>query len=233
MRIIGSLLLIVVLTVSCSRAQSTKCDSSAWTKAQASRIKVLLEQEFALEDLELLDSAITINKAILAICPDFPPTLTTIAGLYGRLGKYNAEVEWARKAITADSTFINAYVNLANAYALLGNSEPARRTFEDAARINPKSPYPSYGLGVLAEGDSRLEDAFQYYQKSIAMDSSFTNGYYNAAMIKARMGEKRAALDYMERLLTITPSDTQVMGIIEHLKKDIEEDKSKPSHKKL
>src|SRR5438067_9911241 len=92
------LMVIILLGTSRICAQKSKCDTNSWTPVQRAEIGSLIMRGINFEDQELLDSAIAMNKDILRICPDFAPALTTIAGLYGRLGKYNVEIEWAHKA---------------------------------------------------------------------------------------------------------------------------------------
>ena len=45
------------------------------------------------------------------------------------------------------------------------------------------------GLGVLEEEQGHYEQALTYYLFSSAMDSTFTPGYYNAAMMYENLGQ--------------------------------------------
>src|ERR1700733_8273707 len=109
----------------------SRCDS-ALTPAQEASLDSLIQREFALEDMGKFDSAIQVNLKVLDICPNFAAAMTTIAGLYGKEEDYNKEIEWSSKAIASDSTFINAYVNLANAFNLQGKPDRARLTLTNA-----------------------------------------------------------------------------------------------------
>jgi tetratricopeptide (TPR) repeat protein len=217
-----------LLTSGAGAQTRSRCDSTLSPSQQAT-LDGLIQKEFALEDMGQFDSAIQVNLQVLDICPNFAAAMTAIAGLYGRQGKYNTEIDWASKAIASDSGFINAYVNLADAYGLLGKNDMARKTLMNAISRKPENPEPYYTMGVIDEADSNWTDALKWYDKSIQADSMFEDAIYNEAMIHARMGEKQIAIDYLRRVLKIEPADAQAKEMIEVLKADLQNEQSAPS----
>jgi tetratricopeptide (TPR) repeat protein len=60
--------------------------------------------------------------------------------IYGIMGKIDSSIIMSSRAIELDSNLVEAYVNLANAYALMGERTKALSVLTDAARIFPHDP---------------------------------------------------------------------------------------------
>src|SRR5438552_2737093 len=110
-------------------------------------LKGLIKEALAREDAGDLAGAIAVNKKILEIAPKNVAAMNTIAGLYGKLEKFQEEITWARLAITVDPEFSLAYINYGNASAALGHLAEAAKAYEKARQLDPKSPLSVYSLG--------------------------------------------------------------------------------------
>ena len=96
------LILILLLSVAdVISAQTSQDNSSSQNAALSALIKDALERENAGD----LIGAIEANKKVLQIEPKNVAALNTIAGLYGKLGKFGEEIVWAKKAISANPQF--------------------------------------------------------------------------------------------------------------------------------
>ncbi|HKF21126.1 MAG TPA: tetratricopeptide repeat protein, partial [Candidatus Angelobacter sp.] len=157
-----------------SLAQSNKNKDEPSPKKD--EVNTLLKQEFELEDKGDFAAAIEISKKICKLQPNDPRPLNTIAGLYGKLGKFEEEITWAKEAIAVDSQYAPAYVNLGNALASSGKLAEAQIIFSKAAELAPKDPLAVYSLGVIAEQENKPYEALGFYNKSVELDPKFENG---------------------------------------------------------
>lgn len=110
-----------------------------------------------------------------------------MAGLYGKLGNFEQEIIWAKRAISINPKYFNAFINLGNAQASSGNVAEARSSYQKAQQISPSNPLPVYSIGVILENENKFDEAAKLYQKSIQLDPKFESGYFNLAAMKANM----------------------------------------------
>jgi len=165
----------------------------------------LINEEIRLEDLGDFSGAMEVAKNILLGDPRDAVTLNVIAGLYGKLERYEDEVTWAKKAISADGNYHLAHVNLGNALFYLGKLEEARSSFEKARTLSPRDPLPVYSLGTLAEEQRNLSAATAYFERSIELDPKFEPGMFSLAAMYANAKKYGAAIATLDKLLLLNP----------------------------
>jgi len=165
----------------------------------------LIAEELRLEDLGDFSGAADVGKKILRINPKDSQTLNVIAGLYGKLGRYEDEVIWAKKAISIDKNFYLAHNNLGNALFYLGKLDDARNSFETARTLSPRDPLPVYSLGTLAEERHDLSMAIAYFERSIELDPKFEPGMFSLAAMYANAKKYDAAIATLDKLLLLNP----------------------------
>lgn len=166
----------------------------------------LIDEEIRREDVGDFAGAMEVAKKILETSPRDVETLNVIAGLYGKLGRYEEEVIWANKAIAIDQNFHLAHVNLGNALFYLGKFEEARRAFETAMRLAPRDPLPVYSLGTLAEEQQHLQEAISYFERSIKLEPKFQPGMFSLAAMYANAKRYPPAIAMLDRLILLNPS---------------------------
>jgi hypothetical protein len=79
-----------------------------------------------------------------------------------------------------------------------GNFERARKRFQDAALLDPRSPEAYNGVGVTFRMRDDLPAALDWYKKALAVDPDFGDAYYNMACVYALQGQKELALRYLQ-----------------------------------
>ena len=180
-----------------------------WSEAagpgKEQRIAELERQELRLEDSHNWRSAIDVSMEIIKLDPRNTAAINTIAGLHGNLGEFQEEIDWARKALDIDPQYGHAHINYGNGLAALGRSQEAQAAFEKAAELAPKDPLPVYSLGVLAESQGKYEQALGFYQRSVALDDRFENGYFNMAAMLANLKRFDEAAAALKKLLQLKP----------------------------
>ncbi len=207
-----SLLLLIGAAAASAQKEASDC-----TLPKDPAIATLVKQALLQEDKNDLAGAIETDKKILAIDAKNECAMTAAAGLYGKLGEFEQEVIWAKKAVEANPKFINAYINLGNGYALQGKLKEAAESYNKAAAIEPNNPLPIYSLGVLAEQQDKFQEALSLYQRSVRLDPKFEDGYFNLAAMYAnlkRFDEAKAAL---KKLLEINPAAEDAKAMLRRI----------------
>jgi tetratricopeptide (TPR) repeat protein len=174
--------------------------------ANAEVVETLIRQALAAEDSGQYSKSIELFKKTLKIDTNNAKAMNSIAGLYGKEGKFNEELEWAQMAIKANPEFDLAYINQGNAYINLKHPVDAERSFRNAIELNPKSPLGVYSLGVMAENKNEFDKAIEYYRQSIEIDPNFENGYFSLAAMLANTKQFDQAIAALDELLSLNPT---------------------------
>jgi tetratricopeptide (TPR) repeat protein len=188
--------------------------------APPDEISKLIQQEIALEDKGDLAGAIEINRKIAQLQPDSPRPLNAIAGLYGKMQNFEAEIAWAQKAIALDPKFALAYINYGNALASSGKLEEAKAAFNKAAELSPRDPLAFYSLGMVAEQEKKFDDAVSFYKKSVELDPKFENGYFNLAALYANWKKYDEAVAMLRKVLEINPRADDARAMLAEIQKE-------------
>ena len=75
-----------------------------------------------------------------------------------------------------------------------GDTASALSLYQKAAALDPAYPTPLNDMGVLLEGQGRLEEAGGAYQKALSLNPNYLEAHANLAMLYERMGEKEKAI---------------------------------------
>jgi tetratricopeptide (TPR) repeat protein len=180
----------------------------------------LIKNGIAREDAGDLKGAIEIHHKILQLDPRNIYAMTTIAGLFGKLGEFEQEITWAQKAIAIDPQFDLAYINSGNALAGLKKFNEAADAYKKAIRINPQNPLGVYGLGVIGEDQGNFKKALEFYQQSIQIDPMFENGYFNLAVMHANLKQFDEAVAALKKLIELNPQAEDAKAILRQIEKE-------------
>jgi len=210
----ASLLVLVLAAAASAQTQTPDCSNP-----QNPTILGFVKQGLELEAKHDLEGAIETSKKVLAVEPNNECALNTIAGLYGVMGNFQQEVEWARRAIEANPRFMKAYINLGNAQGSLGNVKEAEAALTKARDLEPKNPLPIYSLGVLAEQQQRFQQALTFYQLSVKADPKFEDGYFNLAAMYADLKRIAEAKATLKKLLELNPNAQDAKEMLRQLER--------------
>lgn len=186
---------------------------------QNQEVAALLKEAFAREEAGDFRGAIGVYQKVLRLEPKDARAMNTIAGLYGKLGEFEEEIVWAKRAIAENPEFNLAYINYGNALASLGRVKEARAAFEKAVQLDPKEPLAVYSLGVLAEQQEDFKAALELYRKSIELDPKFENGYFNLAAAYANLRRFDEAITVLKKLLDLNPRAEDAKAMLADIEK--------------
>ncbi len=83
--------------------------------------------------------------------PDHPEGFNDAAGYYADIGEWKKARESLEKARAADPKSVGVLINLGNVSLQIKDNAAARRYFEEALRLDPKSPYAAEAKQELAK----------------------------------------------------------------------------------
>jgi tetratricopeptide (TPR) repeat protein len=154
------------------------------------------------------DKAIHYYKALLAIYPDYPEAYSSLYWVYRRMGRYEESIAAAKQAIRIDPHLLLAYASLAGVQLYeQGNVKSGLETCQQALRIDPQSAwsYDCVGWASLGKGD--WEQAQAALEKAVFYNPQSTLSRYRLAHSYRLQGHCQQALQTLEPLLKIDPSD--------------------------
>lgn len=82
-------------------------------------------------------------------------------------GNWSEAIVHYKSALRTDPDRIETLVDLGVCYFNLSQSDTATELFQRALKINPTHPIALFNMGIVTEGQNRLEEALGYYEKSL------------------------------------------------------------------
>ncbi|MBM4203551.1 MAG: tetratricopeptide repeat protein [Gammaproteobacteria bacterium] len=100
-----------------------------------------------------------------------------------------------QRAIEADPTNVDAYVNAGRLHQLSGNLRSAKRHYELVLRLAPEHHLANYNLGTIFDELDELVKAAEYYRKA----QGVPDAHFNLARIAELSGDEMSARRHMRR----------------------------------
>jgi tetratricopeptide (TPR) repeat protein len=181
------------------------------------QIDQLIKQALAYEDQGDNVNAIKTNLEIFNLDNTNYMATNTMAGLFGKMGDFRSEIKWAQKTLAIKPDFAKGYVNLGNGYTGQQSFDKAAECYNQAAKLDPESPYPPYELGVLEETKGNMKQAVADYELSAKLDPDFEQAWFNLAAGYANLNQFDKASQQIEKYLRIHPDDKDAKEMYEHI----------------
>jgi tetratricopeptide (TPR) repeat protein len=103
------------------------------------------------------------------------------------------------RAITADTSMVDAYVNCGRLLHDTQHLRNAERVYRAGVKACGDDPVLLYNLAVLLDDMNRPSDALAAYELALRADPELADGHYNAALLCERLRRPRDALRHMAR----------------------------------
>lgn len=154
------------------------------------------------------DKAIHYYKTVLAIYPDYPDAYNSLAWVYHRIGRYEESIAASRQAIRIDPHFLMAYANLAGVQLYeQSDVKSGLETCQQALTIDPHSAWSYDCVGWASLGKSDWAQAQAAFEKAVSYNPQNTLSRYRLAHAYRLQGHYQEALQTLELILKIDPSD--------------------------
>jgi hypothetical protein len=118
----------------------------------------------------------------------------------------------------------NAFYNLGVIFFSQGRQVDAKRAYECALAVNPRSVHAYNNLGLIYEKTGNFSRAQEYFQKAIDLDSRYVQAYNNLAGLYAIKGDFKKAIFLWQKALEIDPDYDMAKKNIELAQKLIKND---------
>jgi tetratricopeptide (TPR) repeat protein len=187
---------------------------SAAAKAVAldtSKMLLNAKTEAILQQRNLNESQL--DKAIRRYClqaklhPDSAKIQNTLGSLYAKKREWATAASCYQKAIALNSSYAEAYLNLAKVFDQVGKQDDSVAYLYQALTLKPKlaSSQEHFHLGKSLSQQGKLEAAIACYYQAIALQSNFLEAYYCLAQLLSRRGRKTEALEYYQKAIEYAP----------------------------
>ncbi len=173
-----------------------------------------------------LDSAIYYYRRALTFQPAFAQALERLAFLYQSQKKWQALIPWLKRAVRADSTYLNARIILGETYFYANKYDSARTALLPLLN-KPDVPLGVYELlGRIEVNGRHYRLARSYFRKIVTRDSSNKMGWLLLAFTYSDMDSTQQAARIFKKLTRLYPKDALVWAFygstLQTLKNDAE-----------
>lgn len=173
------------------------------------KMKQLYSEAAAFEDKGDLVNAIKTQVRLFNLDTSNYVSANIIAGLYGKMERFDEEVKWGKKSTQINPTFSDGYINLGNGYFGLGNIAVAEKCFLYCQKLDATNHFAYYSLGLIEEAKKNITAAISYYEKSVKVNPRFIDGYFNLAAAYANAKQLKNAYQSISKVLELNPQDRE------------------------
>jgi Flp pilus assembly protein TadD len=122
---------------------------------------------------------------------------------YGKLGRYQDEIESYKQAIRIKPAFAVAHYNLGVAYSELICWQEAMESFKQAIIIKPDYAAAHHNLSIAYGNLGRWQDAIESHKQAIRIEPDDAVAHYNLGNAYLLVGDKGSALEEYKILKTM------------------------------
>src|SRR3989338_12094 len=118
-------------------------------------------------------------------------------------GNFNEAIPFFERALELDPNFSKPFINLIEAYTQTNQPLKVRELFEKTKTLGIEEGSIYFNMGLINERENNLDQALDYYKKSIALNSSLTASYINSSIVYYRLNRKQDAIQILLDLLKL------------------------------
>ena len=141
--------------------------------------------------------------------PENPLYIYWLARLDYDEQKFAAAVEKLNKAIALRPEFMKAHDNLGLNLEALGKHDEARKSYEEAIRLNrlqkPSSPWPPLNLAIMLLKLGKGEEAEPYLREALDYDPKMAEARYRLGTLLEKQGKNDEAIKELTEAAALDP----------------------------
>ncbi len=176
----------------------------------------------ALKNLALLNydsnnnqEAIELYKTLLELEPENKTIIKNIGNLYRKIGAFDEAIAHYVYYIEIDSKDPEVYYNLGLTLFETNQMIKATNTFKNMIKVDKKyGPAGYYYLSKIYEKNRQYGIALDYARSAVYMNTKFTDGFIQYAIISMKMGNKEKALTYLQKANSLDPDNKTVRTLL-------------------
>ena len=111
-----------------------------------------------------------------------------------------------RRALHADPTLVDTWINLGRLLHENGRLAEAERVYREALETQIDEPVLFYNLGVLLEDMNRKTAAVEAYEQALRGDPTLADCHYNLALLYDELAKPREAIRHIAEYRKLTHS---------------------------
>lgn len=159
----------------------------------------------------------------LQLNPSFAQAYVALSGSQLAMGEPQLALSNADRAILLSSNRAEAYLAKANALLASERDVDAVNALREAHRSDPKNPQILLDLGdVLWQNLNQPEAARTEYRNALALNPSLIESYLRLAHLNLRSGDRKAAVEILQKARELAPDDREIAAALEHLNRPAE-----------
>ncbi len=143
----------------------------------------------------------------LAIDPASAEAWNELGGVEMAEGNPKAAIERYRKALDIKSDLPYALLNLAQAYAELGDHSSAEKFFARALEADPESAEAANGLGLALANQNRLDEAKRAFERAIEIRRDYASAINNLGVLYTTRGDANSAIAAFRYGIQVAPDE--------------------------
>ena len=121
----------------------------------------------------------------------------------------DAAVNAYERAVDADRTYLDAYINLGRLLHDAKRFAKAENVYREAINACGDDPLLLFNLGVLLDDMKRWAEAMEAYAAALRADPALADGHYNLALLYEKFGRPKDAIRHMARYRVLTANRTR------------------------
>jgi tetratricopeptide (TPR) repeat protein len=133
--------------------------------------------------------------------------LTERANDLARQNLFPQALELLQQALDKDAKNGFAYSQQAKIFFSMHDAARARQAIDQALALQPFQPDFLYVAGIIAESDSRIQEALASFEKVTQINPKEADAYFEIGKIHLQQGDRRAALAAFRHAATLDPSE--------------------------
>jgi tetratricopeptide (TPR) repeat protein len=133
--------------------------------------------------------------------------LTGQANDLARQNQFPQALELLQQALDKDPKNGFAYSQQAKIFFSMHDGPRARKAIDQALALQPYQPDFLYVAGVLAESDSKVDEALAFFEKVTQINPREADAYFEIGKIRLQQGDRRAAGAAFRQAAALDPSD--------------------------